>query len=577
MSERSEAGLWRGLWVFLRRDLAMWVFAFLLAPATAVSVVLQPWLLQRVIDHHIVSGELDGILPAALGYLAAVIAGFFFQTGHLAALSVAATRTIGHVRRAVFSHLLRLPSAFYDREPSGRLLTRATSDVEALAETLNAGAFTLLLDLLQVTGVIGAMIWLDARLTLVLLFVVPPLVLVIEVLRRRLRALFGEIQTSQSVLNAWISERLEGLEAVQTHADEARTLAGFHQRLARYRDASVRSNIYDALMFASVDGIGVAATALILWYGSGGLLSGFVTAGVLAAFIDYLGKLIGPIQEFSQKVAVIQRASAALEKIFSLLDVDEALPPGAPLAGPVRGELALRGVGFAYGDGPPVLEGIDLEVHPREVLALCGRTGSGKTTLSALLTRTYVGYTGSILLDGQELSSLDPAVVRRAIGVVRQDVQLFPDTVRFNLTLGYPYDDAQVMDAVRTMRADRVVERLGGLDGRVSAGGKNLSSGEAQLLALARVLLHDPPIVLLDEATASVDPATETLVQAAIDELLTRKTVIVVAHRLGTILHATRVALLDAGRLVEVGSHAELMARGGTYADLVRQRFEGVG
>lgn len=573
MKARSEAGLWRGMWTWVRLDAGTWAFALLLAPATAVSVVLQPWLLKQVIDEHIVTGQLDGILQAALTYLAAVLAGFLFQVGHLAALSVAATRTIGHVRRAVFTHLLKLPSAFYDREPSGRLLTRATSDVEALAETLNAGAFTLLLDVLQVVGVLSAMLWLDARLTFVLLLLAPPLVGIIELLRRQLRRLFGEIHTSQAALNAWTSERLEGLETVQLHGDEARALRGFEERLDRFRDASIRSNVYDALMFASVDGIGVAATALILWYGSGGLLSGVVTAGVLAAFIDYLGKLMGPIQEFSQKVAVIQRASAALEKIFSLLDVDEAVPPGQPLRGELRGELVLQDVRFAYGDGAPVLDGVNLTIRPREALALCGRTGSGKTTLSALLTRTYTGYAGSIQVDGQELSTLDPGAVRRAIGVVRQDVQLFPDTVRFNLTLGRPIDDAAVLEAVRCMRADRVVERLGGLDGKISSGGKNLSSGEAQLLALARVMLHDPPIVLLDEATASVDPATEALVQAAIDELLQRKTVIVIAHRLGTILHASRVALMDAGRVVEVGTHAELVAAGGLYAQLVQQRL----
>lgn len=568
----SDSRLWRGLWGFLRNDLRSWIGAMVLAPATAISVVVQPLLMQRVIDQNIVQGDFDGLQRSALLYLLAVLGGFGFQVAHTWLLSVAATRTITHVRRAVVEHLLGMRAAFFDKEPSGRLLTRATSDVEALGETLNAGAFTLVLDALQVAGVLSAMIWLDARLTLVLLLVGPPLLFVIDQLRRRLRALYNEIQTSQSSLNAWMSERLQGVEAVQLHNDEDRAMAGFAERLHRFRDANIRSNVFDALMFATVDGVSAATTALVLWYASGGALAGYVTPGVLAAFIDYLGKLFGPVQEFSQKVAVLQRAAAALEKIFSLLDTQATIPGSGPVIAQ-GGHLVLRDVSFGYEPDRPILRGVDLEVRPGEVVALVGRTGAGKTSICGLLTRAYDGYTGSITLDGAELSGLDTHAVRRQIGAVRQDVQLFGDTVRFNLTLGRDLPDGRVLDAVAAMRASDVVERLGGLDGRISQAGKNLSAGEGQLLALARVMLHDPPIVLLDEATASVDPRTEQRVQEATAELFQRKTTIVIAHRLATILHADRIVLLESGRVVESGTHAELLAAEGAYAALFAQQF----
>jgi ATP-binding cassette subfamily B protein len=571
--QRGDGRLWRGLATFLRADQLAWVGALLLAPVTAIAVVLQPLLLQQVIDRHVVTGQIDGLWRAALLYLLAVLGGFVFQVAHTWLLSVAATRTITRVRRAVLAHLLSLKQRFFDQQPSGRLLTRATSDVEALGETLNAGAFTILIDALQVLGVLSAMLWLDARLTALLLLVVPPLLFVIELLRRKLRAQFNEIHTSQAALNAWTSERLEGVEAVQLLADEPRALKGFDDRLDRYARANIRSNLYDALLFATVDGVSAATMALMLWYGSGGALAVVVTPGVLAAFIDYVGKLFGPIQEFSQKLAVLQRAAAALEKIFSLLDNREQItgehpPPNGP------GRLTLRQVSFGYEPDRPVLHEIDLAIDPGQVIALVGRTGSGKSSICGLLTRSYDGYTGSIQLDGAELASLEPRQLRRRIGAVRQDAQLFGDSVRFNLSLGHPFDDEQILRAVRAMRAEGVVNRLGGLDGAIQQGGRNLSAGEAQLLALARIFLHDPPVVLLDEATASVDPATEALLQEATATLLASKTTLVIAHRLATVLHADRIVVLHDGRIAEQGTHAELAAAGGRYAELLAQQLQ---
>lgn len=570
---RSDWTLARKLAPYLRPDALPYVLAFVLAPLSAVLTVVQPLLLKTVIDDYVVPGNLDGLKTAALLYLAAVVAAFATEASYTVALSHAASRTISRLRDRIYAHSLSLSQSFFDRVPTGRLLTRATSDVDALGETLTAGAITIVLDVLLVVGILIGMFALDAKLTLVLLLVGPPLAVAIELIRRKLRGLYNLVRTSLADLNAYLAERLNGVQVVQLYADEERALAGFDRRLYRYRDATVATNIWDALMYALVDGLASVTMALMLWYGSGGILEGVATAGLLAAFIDYIGKLFQPIREFSAKVAIIQRATSALEKIFGLLDHREHIPDGTEDLDGELESVVLEDVSFAYGDGPDVLRGVSLEVRPGEVVALVGRTGSGKSTLGKLLIRAYAGYRGSIRVNGRELSQLRRDAVRGMIGMVHQDVVLFPGDVRFNVALGADIPDEKLEEAIRIVHAERAIERLGGLDGRVEHGGRNLSVGEGQLLAFARTMAHDPPMVILDEATASVDTLTEAAIQKATEAVLARKTVLVIAHRLSTIVHADRIVVMDAGRVVEVGTHAELLQCGGRYAELFQKQF----
>ena len=569
----SNWSLYKRAWPYMKPWWWLYGIAMLCAPASAALTIVQPALLRQAIDVHIANDDIPGVQWVALMYLGAVVFAFVLQVGYSALMSYAALRTITRLRTAVYDHTMRLKQSFYDVRPTGQLLTRATNDIESLGETLTAGAVTILLDVLLIIGILIAMFIMQAKLTLLLLLLAPVIALILDRLRRVLRKLYLEIRNSLSAVNAYLAERLQGVAVVQLYSDEQRTNAEFSNRVNRYRDATVRSNVWDALIYAIMDGLSSISVGLILWAASGAVLSEPLAAGLVVAFVDYLGKLFGPIQEFSGKLSILQRAASALEKIFSLLDQDQFIEDGAQALPEVKGHLVLSDVHFAYRDDAKVLHGVSLELKPGEVVAVVGRTGSGKTTIGKLLTRAYDGYSGSITLDGVELSSLSARDVRGAIGMVRQDVEIFPGDVRFNLDLGRGLADDVLQEAVDVANAGPAVLTLGGLDGRVAHQGGNLSVGEAQLLSFARTIAHDPPLVILDEATASVDTLTEARLQAATDAILARKTVLVIAHRLSTIVGSDRIVVLDAGRVIEVGTHQELLDANGMYADLYHRQY----
>jgi ATP-binding cassette subfamily B protein len=458
-------------------------------------------------------------------------------------------------------------AAFFDRMPVGRLLTRMTSDVENINEMFAAGVVTLAADVIKLGAIVGVMLWMDWALALFTFMAIPLLAVVVEYARRLMRASFREIRVRLAAMNAHLAEHLAGLRVVQMFTRERQSLAEFNEINAGHRDAYLGAIRADVSLYALVEAIGVVAVATGAWYAAGQIGTGAVTVGLVVAFIEYVNKFFIPVRDLSAKYTVMQSAMAATERIFGLLDTRE---PDAPVReGPTavkRGPaIEFDAVEFGYRASEPVLHGLSLAVPRGKTIAVVGPTGSGKSTLIRLLTRLYEPGAGTIRLDGQDVAAMPAPRVRRKVTVVSQDVFLFAGTVADNVRIGAPdATDEAVAEAIRRVGADRVLARR--VDDRVAERGANFSAGEKQLIAFARALVRDPEILVLDEATAHVDPEAEALIERGLAELMAGRTSLVIAHRLSTVRRADEIVVLVRGRIVERGTHAELVAAGGVYA-----------
>lgn len=581
---RSNRALLLRLWRYARQD-ARWLALGLVAvPMMSLAGLAQPWLIKEAIDGPILAA-LDPAKAKAdawslewisLCFLGAVVGEYLLRGTQLYALQLLGYRALERLRRAIFEGVIGQGLGFFDRRSTGSLLSRSTNDVEALGEVLAFGIVGIVGDVIDIVAIGAAMLVLDVHLTLVSLVVAPFVVLLVNRFRAGLRHWSAEIRVANAAAAGYFSEALSGRAIVQQSGREAQTLKEYKALNHRYLRAYHRANWYDASLYAIMDGVAGLSVAALVWYGAGQNLQGAVSLGLLVAFIQYIQRLFVPVRELSGKVATIERALASLDRIFDLLDVDETIAEGEHAPSRVAGAVRFDGLTFAYreGDGP-VLEDVGLDIAPGEVVALVGPTGSGKSTIGKLLCRLYEAPDGTVAIDDVPVERWRRSALRSAIGVVAQDVVVFSGTVRDNVTLGRDgIDDARVLSALKDARLAERVERMGGLDARIAEHGANLSTGERQLLSIARVLVGDPPIVVLDEATANVDPITERDVTAAIDRMLQRRTVLVVAHRLSTIRRADRIVILVRGRIAEQGRHEELLGRGGVYAELVASSLQ---
>lgn len=578
-----DARLLRRILAFLRPYQGWVALAFVLVIASAYLGPKQIQLVQVAIDEHIVAGDRAGLLRI-VGWLVAVLVGqglTVFAGSYL-------TQWIGQhalydLRTAVFAHLQRQPLAYFDRTPLGRLLTRTTSDIEALSDLLSAGVVTILGDLARLVFITYFMFALNAELALVALTAMPVMFWATATFRVKVREAFRETRKQVARLNAFLQEHVTGMQVVQIFNREAEELRRFEVINDEHRVAQVKAIFYFALFWPAVDLISSAALGLVIWYGGTEAMRGTLTVGVLIAFIAYVRRFFEPIRNLSDQYNTLQSAMAASERVFEVLDHDEALPvPAEPTPMPEgAGRIEFQNVWFAYqrhpetGEPEWILRDVSFTVEPGQTLALVGATGAGKTTIISLLLRFYDIQRGDILLDGIPIRELDLAALRARIGLVLQDVFLFSGSVLENITLGDPAKSReQVERAVGLVGAGRFIERLpGGLDYVLGERGVTLSHGQRQLVSFVRALVYDPAILVLDEATSSVDTETEELVQRALDVLMEGRTSVVVAHRLSTIQHADQILVMHRGAVRERGTHQELLALGGLYRRLYELQY----
>ena len=573
MAESSkDLVLIQRLWPYVR-PWRWWLLAsMILTPLGVGAGLIQPILLKRGIDVHIAQGDIEGLTHLVILFMLVVALAFSARAAGSYLLQTAGLQGLTALRRKVFVHITSQDQRFFDRRTTGSLMTRTTNDVEAVYESLAFGVVNLVSDTIMIVGILSIMLALDWQLTLYSLSFAPLIVILVDIFRRRLRALSLVIRRSLSSLNGFFAESIYGVTAIQLDGAEKTTERQFKEMSHAYLDAYRRSNWWDAGLYAIMDGLSALAIGLMLWFGAERFGTGGVTAGLLVAFVDYLAMIFGPIRELSARFATIQRAIAALERIFDLLDTEDRVDTGQETLSVVHGAIHLNQVNFAYGpDRPPVLHDVSFSVAPGEVVALVGATGSGKTTLGRLLTRTYGGYDGSITVDGVELSALEPAALREQVAVVHQEITLMEASVYENIGLWHEgiTEDA-IRDAAERAQATHFIEALpDGFNHILGERSGGLSVGEGQLLSIARALARPAPILILDEATASIDSVTEALVDEALDALFRERTVLLIAHRLSTIARANRIIVLHHGRVVEQGTHAELLALGGHYRLLV--------
>ena len=550
----------------------------LLVPIAGLSVA-QPVLLKRAVDHGFLPGGGHALAVIALAFAVVLLLEAASRVGHAYLLALGGQRASSEFRAHVFRHIQSLSLTHFDRTPIGRILTRATSDVDNVNEAFTMG-LTAVGDLVALGAILVMMFVLDFRLALVMVATLPPLVLVVEAFRRRARVAFRQIRAMIARINATLSEQVQGIAVVQAFGREERCAGEFDEINGAYRDANRRSIRYDVGIYAFVDAFGDLVVAALLLYAVHTLSSHHFSAGLMVAFLELVRRFFLPIRELSNKYTVLQSAMSSLERIFELLDVQEverAGPaPGAQQAGGAAAEaaIAFEHVDFSYARGEQVLFDVTFSVQRGEKVAIVGATGAGKSTILQLVQRLYEAQRGMVAVGGADVRALDHRKLRQRFAVVAQDVFLFAGDVLAHVAVGEDVPDrARVQWALEQVGALPIVQDRGGVEARVDERGANFSAGERQLIAFARALYRDPEILILDEATASVDTETEALLQRAVERILEARTALVVAHRLSTIRNADRIVVLHRGRVVEQGTHAELLAAGAVYAKLHALQF----
>jgi ATP-binding cassette subfamily B multidrug efflux pump len=558
-----------------------------LIPVSVTFSILFPWLIMKIIDEQLVPGHSEGLLLASFALAGVLVGNYLADAVFNYSLQSAAQCAIGDIRAEMFKRVLHFPRSYFDKTPMGVTLTRLTSDLEAISESFTQGLLSMVRDVLVTLALLIFLMFISWKLTLVLVFIGPLIYYITEILRRRLRDAYLNARIVLSQGTGYLQECLNGIKTVQLYNaedDVQRRYAGYTRGFYK---AQSKSNLYDSALYSIIEGITTVSMGLIIWYGSKEILAASISVGVLVGFINTLDKIFVPIRDFTSQMASIQRAFAAFDHIEEIYqqETEQTLHQHSRLGAPGLSEaeqhtlqdfraLEFKQVKFRYSeDGPYVLQGVSFSLQKGDKIALVGSTGSGKSTILRLLTKAYDNYEGSITLNGIELSRIPRLEVSKFFSLMQQEVFLFNESIEFNISLGRDATDKEaVVEAAKYVYADEFIGRLPGkYSFELQGNGSNLSAGQSQLIAFARAIANGSEVVMLDEATSSVDSVTERLIQKAIDHVFEEKTVIAIAHRLSTIAHSDEILVLDGGTIIERGTHNTLIAQRGFYANLVEK------
>ena len=588
LGKAYDARLMRRLLTYLRPYWRQVLVALAAIVSVSMLQLAQPYLIKVAIDDHIAIGDVSGLGVLAALYVAILIASFGLEYLQTWTLQMTGQRIMYDLRMQIFGHLQRLDVQYFDRNPVGRLMTRVTSDVDVLNELFTAGVVSVFGDIFLLVGIMGALLVMDWRLALLAFTVLPLIVLITQWFRRNVRESYRSVRAWIARINAFLQEHITGMSTVQLFRREQRSLADFDAVNRGHRDANIDSIFYYAVFYPAIEIVGALSTAMIIWFGGRWVLEGTLSLGSFLAFLLYSQRFYRPISDLSEKFNILQSAMASSERIFKLLDTDPGIvSPGsaarslptitrsATAGRSTPGTIVFDDVSFAYNGTDFVLRNVSFEVRAGERVGIVGATGAGKSTIINLLLRFYDVTSGRILLDGVDIREMDLKDLRRRFSLVLQDVHLFSGTIASNIRLGETsIDDAAVAQAAAAVHASGFVERMPASYGTaVAERGATLSVGQKQLLSFARALAFDPQVLVLDEATSSVDTETELLIRDALHRLMSGRTTIAIAHRLSTIQDMDKILVFHHGRLRESGTHQALLAQRGIYFKLFELQY----